>query len=69
MRVTEEDEERPTFHVGIGDFLAILVNEIERTTDRRSGCAGTSKVSACVKKYTGENNQSGDKCRKDQQNL
>src|SRR6476659_1814376 len=69
MRIAEEDEERPTFDVCVGDWLAILIDQIERTANRRSARPGTAKIPAGVKKNTGENDQPGHKCRKDQQNV
>jgi hypothetical protein len=69
MRVAEENKERPPFDISVGDWLAVLVDQLERTTYRRSALPGTPKVPRGIKKNTCENNQAGYKGRQDQQNL
>src|SRR5262249_56970426 len=44
-------------------------DEREGTEDCRSRAPGGSKVPGCIKEHSGENDQPGDKCGKDQKNL
>jgi hypothetical protein len=69
MRVAEENKERPPFHISVGDWPAVLVDQVKRAAYCGSGLPATAKVPGGVKKNTCENDQAGHKGRQDQQNL
>src|SRR5262249_3534381 len=69
MRIAEEHEERPSFDIRVGDRIAVLVDQPERTGDGGGCRPGADKVPGSIKEHSGENDQPGHKCGKDQKNL
>src|SRR5512135_2424107 len=53
--IAKEHQEWPTLYIRIADGFAILVDQLERTTDRRCTQSGTAEVPGGVNKYAREN--------------
>jgi hypothetical protein len=61
MRKAEEYQVRLSLQVRIRNRISVLVDELERSADRRGGRTAAAKVPGGVEEHSGEDHQAGQK--------